>query len=163
MANEKTAPRTELNIVDITSPDQEVQGNIQTTDSVISAIVRKYALSVDGVIRFPNQGLVDSLADILSKRNSERNIIIKIKADEGEEPLDGAVITLSLIFRFGVCIPEVAQEIQRVVKEKVETMTHYKVAKVNINVLALEEVNEEAAPETETVDIVEDEEAGASK
>ena len=50
--------------------------------------------------------------------------------------------TLTLILRFGVCIPEVCQNIQDTIKEKVETLTGYPVAKVNVNVVDLDDYEE---------------------
>jgi uncharacterized alkaline shock family protein YloU len=139
MGTEKTRPeQSNLRVIDIGANGQDQGGHVHITNNVLGAIVRRYALSVDGVVRFPSQGIMDSLADILSKRNYERNIVIE-PADEND---DGTEITLSLILRFGVSVPDVARAVQKIVAEKVEEMTGCPVSCVNVNVVDLEEVEE---------------------
>lgn len=140
MSPEKTRPeQSNLRVIDIGANDQSQGGHVHITNNVLGAIVRRYALSVDGVARFPSQGIMDSLADILSKRNYERNIVIE-PADENH---DGTVITLSLILRFGVSVPDVARAVQKIVAEKIEEMTGCPVSSVNVNVVDLEEIEED--------------------
>lgn len=140
MSPEKT--RTEHNsiqVIDISSGDQGNSGHIHITNNVLGSIVRRYALSVDGVVRFPSQGLMDSLADILSKRNYERNILIE-PSPHGE---DGTTITVSLIMRFGVSVPDVAKAVQKIVAAKVEELTSCRVNSVNVNVIDLEDIEDD--------------------
>jgi uncharacterized alkaline shock family protein YloU len=79
--------------------------------------------------------MLDGLFDVLSKRPIDRSIELDLQES-------GAIITLTLILRFGVCIPEVCQNIQDTIKEKVETLTGYPVAKVNVNVVDLDDYEE---------------------
>ena len=118
-------------------------GDIQISQSVLNSIVRKFTLSVDGVVRFQSQSLMDGMLDILGKRSSDRSVVI----DQSED--GGAIITLTLVMRFGVVIPAVAQELQNTIKSKVEELTGYKVARVNVNVCDLELPEEEEEKEQE--------------
>ena len=107
-------------------------GDIQISQSVLNTIVKKYTLDIDGVIRFQSQSLMDGMLDILGKRSSDRSVIIEQNEDKA------AIITLTLVMRFGVVIPDVAQKLQNTIKSKVEELTGYKVARVNVNVCDLE-------------------------
>ena len=139
MSPEKTKPEhSSLQVIDISQNDPSQGGHIHITNNVLGAIVRRYALSIDGVVRFPSQGIMDSLADILSKRNYERNILIE---PSGEND-GGTTITLSLILRFGVSVPDVASAVQKIVAEKIEELTSCAVSSVNVNIVDLEEVED---------------------
>ena len=107
-------------------------GDIQISQSVLNTIVKKYTLDIDGIIRFQSQSLMDGMLDILGKRSSDRSVIIEQNEDKA------AIITLTLVMRFGVVIPDVAQKLQNTIKSKVEELTGYKVARVNVNVCDLE-------------------------
>jgi len=117
-------------------------GSIQISNNVIAMIVKKYALEIPGVIRLAPQGLVSDIADMLSKRNYDRNIDIEL-GETGE-----ASITLTLVLEFGVQIVKVAQAIQDTIKKHVEELAGVKVKKINVIVKELEEkVEEPAEPE----------------
>ena len=145
MKSEKEAHNPQsVTVVPISSDDEN--GYIQISNNVIASIVRKYTLGVDGVVRFASQSIMDGLADILSRRSYERSIAIDLKED-------GAEITLTLIMRFGAILPDVSQEIQKIVKEKVREFTGYDVTRVNINIAELEDYDDspENAPTVETL------------
>ncbi len=123
------------------SNGQDDKGTVQVTNNVIAAIIKKYALTVDGVLRTAPQSLRDGFSNMLSRRSYESSINIEL-ADEG------AIITMSLILRFGVSVPEVTKNIQDILFEKIPALSGYNVSKVNVNVIDLEE--EEPAEEEET-------------
>ena len=132
---EKAAPAASAPI-DINVASDTDSGVVQISNGVISQIVKKYTLAVDGVVRFQQQGMLDGLFDVLSKRPIDRSIQMDLQES-------GAIITLTLILKLGVFIPEVCKEVQDTVKEKVETLTGYPVAKVNVNVVDLDDVDDE--------------------
>jgi len=111
--------------------EEDDGGDIQISTAVIGQIVRTYVLGIDGVLRFKNQSLMDGMLDIFSKRSADRSLDIQL----GD---DGAVISLTLVLRFGVIIPDVAHQIQSIVREKVEALSGYRVSKVNVNIASLE-------------------------
>ena len=134
---DKPAKEKEASILAIDNGATE-KGTIQVTNNVIAAIIKKYALSVDGVLRTAPQSLRDGFSSMLNRRNYESSINIEL-ADEG------AIITMALIFRFGVSIPEVTKNIQNVLFDKIPALSGYAVSKVNINVIDLEEEEPEEA------------------
>ena len=132
-----------LNTGDIAVDEGNDNGSIQISNTVIATIVKKFTLEVEGVTRFAPQGIVGDIAGLLNKRNYDRNI--EIELGEGE-----ATITLTLVMLFGVNIVEVAQNIQNLLIEKIQSMTGITVKKVNVIVKELEEpkpVEEETADE----------------
>lgn len=47
---------------------------------------------------------------------------------------DGVFVDISVIVCYGYNVPEVAYRIQQSIKQMVESMTHYKIAKVDVHV-----------------------------
>ncbi|MDD4098278.1 MAG: Asp23/Gls24 family envelope stress response protein [Lentisphaeria bacterium] len=135
-----------MNVTVVPINSDEENGYIQISNNVIAAIVRKYTLGVEGVVRFASQSIMDGLADILSRRSYERSIAIDLQET-------GAEITLTLILQFGAIIPEVSQAVQTIVREKVKELTGYEVTKVNVNIAELEDYDDspENAPTVETL------------
>lgn len=48
---------------------------------------------------------------------------------------DGVYADVSVVVKYGYNVPELAYRIQQSVKQSVENMTHYKVAKVDVHIL----------------------------
>lgn len=66
---------------------------------------------------------------------------------------DGVFVDVSVIVCYGYNVPEVAYHIQQTIKQMVESMTHYKIAKVDVHVQSVvfpepTKPEEEPAPET---------------
>ena len=110
-------------------------GDVQISNNVVAAIVRKYVLAIDGVVRTAPQGLVEGLANIIGRRTYESSIGLELAED-------GAIITLALVLRFGCNVPTVAKEIKEVLFDKIPALTGYPVTKVNVNVVDLEDEEE---------------------
>lgn len=111
-------------------------GDVQISINAIASIIRKEVLGVEDVIRLAPVGIVDGIADVFSKRNFERSIVINLN----EGSID---ISLVLVLRFGCVIRTVVNAIQANVKKALEELADIKVGKVNILVKDLEEVVEE--------------------
>jgi uncharacterized alkaline shock family protein YloU len=109
-------------------------GEVIVSKSAIAAVVRKYALGVEGVSRLAPSRLVDGLADMLSKRNYERSIAIGFDGDM-------VVVDLIMIVNFGYKIVDVVKEVQNVVKDKIESLIGIKVKRVNVFVKELDELD----------------------
>ena len=118
-------------------------GLIKIHENVISSIVRKAALSVDGVSRLAGSSFVDNIAEIVGSRKiSDRAIAIKLDEDKVE-------IEIKINMKFGYKVPEVASEIQTAIIEQVENVTGMNVVGVNVVVQEIEEVAEHAEKEEE--------------
>lgn len=118
-------------------------GVVKIHENVISSIVRKAALSVDGISRLAGSSFVDNIAEIVGSRKiSDRAISIKLDEDKVE-------IEVKLNMKFGYKVPEVASEVQTAIIEQVENTTGMNVVCVNVVVQEIEEVAEHAENEEE--------------
>ena len=118
-------------------------GVIKIHENVISSIVRKAALSVDGISRLAGSSFVDNIAEIVGSRKiSDRAISIKLDDDKVE-------IEIKLNMKFGYKVPEVAAGVQTAIIEQVENITGMNVVCVNVVVQEIEEVAEHAENEEE--------------
>lgn len=129
---------------DLLMEEENEDGCIKISENVIAAVVRKYTLEVDGVLRLAPQSIGGTLAGMV-KRNYDRNMVVEMDDDS-------ARISVTLVMRFGVRIPEVAQMVQDVIRSRVEELTGKHVSRVNVIVQDLEEVPPEPAPEAETAE-----------
>ena len=76
---------------------------------------------------------------------------------------EGVFVDVSVIAHYGYSVPELAYRIQQNIKQMVESMTKYKIAKVDINVQsvvldspkkeAVREANEEERRDSETANV----------
>jgi uncharacterized alkaline shock family protein YloU len=118
-------------------------GVIRIHENVISSIVRKAALAVDGVSRLAGSSFVDNIAEIVGSRKiSDRAISIKLDDDKVE-------IEIKINMKFGYKVPEVASEVQTAIIEQVENTTGMNVVCVNVVIQEIEEVAEHADNEEE--------------
>ena len=123
-------------------------GEVKIHENVISALVRKAVMSVEGVSRLSGSQLMDIIAETVgSRRMQDRAIAIQIDDD------NRAAIDIKINLKFGYKIPEVSTAVQKAVIAEVENITGMTVTKVNVIVQELE-TQEEAAEAEETEDIV---------
>jgi uncharacterized alkaline shock family protein YloU len=117
---------------ELVTDDDGDSGTVKISENVIAAVVRKYTLEVDGVVRFASGGIVGGIAGMIAKRSYESSMVIDLEED-------AVSISVTLVFRFGVRIPDVAQAVQDVVRLRVEEMTGKHVNRVNVLVHDLED------------------------
>ena len=137
MANEEKKNVKENTIIAVNTGNDE-NGAIQVTNNVIAAIIKKYVMSIDGVVRTAPQSLADGISSMFSRRSYESSIGLEL-TDEG------AVVTLALVLRFGVSVPEVSKAVQDILFDKIPALSGYAVSKVNVNVIDLEKEEPEEA------------------
>ncbi len=104
-------------------------GQIQIADEVIAIIAGTAALEVDGVVGMSGNFTGD-IAEILGKKNLSKGV--KVVVEENEVKID-----INMLIKFGFKIHEVCVEIQKRVKNAVETMTGLEASEVNVNVTAI--------------------------
>lgn len=126
---------------EVITSDETEQGTVQISENVIAAIVRKYTLEVDGVLRFANSSFVGGLAEIIGRKQSESSVVVNLEGDSVE-------VAVTIVVRFGVKIPEVATLVQDVITSKVEELTGKHVGKVNVIVHDVEEPQSETTNES---------------
>lgn len=105
---------------------EQGHGTIKIADEVVSIIAGLATIEVAGVAGMSG-GFAGGIAEILGKRSLSKGV--KVAVAENETAID-----LYLISDFGVCIPDVAQQVQENVKAAVENMTGLAVVQVNVHV-----------------------------
>lgn len=101
-------------------------GIIKVADEVVAIIAGLSATEVNGVAGMSG-GVSAGIAEMLGRKNLSKGV--KVEVGEKETAID-----LFVIVDFGARIPDVAQQIQRNVKNAVESMTGLKVIEINIHV-----------------------------
>jgi len=110
----------------LTSNDKE-NGKTVYNPGIIQNIVELAVAEVEGTLPNP------------SKKNGISLFVEK----------DGVYADVSVVVRYGYNVPELAYRVQQSIKENVENMTHFKVAKVDVHVQdVVFKTAEPAAPET---------------
>lgn len=112
-------------------PEQEEQnldeyGDIRIADEVICIVASLAAQEVPGVVSMSG-GLTDGINHFLGKENASKGVHLKF---------EGKLVNASVYINveYGICIPEIALEVQEKVKEAIEAMTGYEVQFVDVNV-----------------------------
>lgn len=112
--------------------DDSSLGEIRVSNEVIANVAVKACEGVEGFSGFA-ENIVDGISKMLQGELTEGVIIQNSSgADENEE---GQIeVELSVILKYDYNVQTVCAELQRTVKEKIETLTGVAVYKVNINV-----------------------------
>ncbi|PTM58527.1 Asp23/Gls24 family envelope stress response protein [Desmospora activa] len=120
---------------------QTDMGTVEIAPEVIQIIGGLAAVQVDGVAG-TSGGVVDDINQILRRKNPKHGI----KVELGEE----LEIAVSIAVHFGYHLPDVAVEVQRQVKEAIESMTGLVVGKVLVRVVEVKIAGEmEGSPKTD--------------
>ena len=101
-------------------------GTVRINNEVVAVIAGMAATEIPGVTCM-NEGIVGGITEIFGKKGADKGVKVEI----GEKEV---TITLSIVVKYGVQIPEVALHIQQNVKKQVEKMSGLSVSKVNVNV-----------------------------
>lgn len=101
-------------------------GTLKINNEVIASIARNAALQVDGVESIKSNFLSSAL-DLFSRVYHNKGIRLEI--GEGE-----VKVGVTIIVRYGVTIPEVANVVQENIRTAIEEMTGLSVAEVDINI-----------------------------
>ncbi len=101
-------------------------GDIRVADEVICIVASLAAQEVPGVVSMSG-GLTDGINHFLGKENASKGVHLKF---------EGKLVNASVYINveYGICIPEIALEVQEKVKEAIEAMTGYEVQFVDVNV-----------------------------
>ena len=120
------------------------KGDLIISEEAVSAIATNAAKDVDGVTGFSNRP-----ADVVStiKKGSLR-VMSPVRIIQDGDNID---ISIYINIASGKKIQPVAEDVQRVVKEAIQSMTGKYVSKVNVIIVSLEDEKESAPAEpTET-------------
>ncbi len=119
-------------------------GTIKIANEVVAIIASLAASEIEGVASMSG-GVGSGIAEILGHKKG-------VKVETAEEE---CVVDLSVVVEYGVSIPDVAQGIQRNVKEAIESMTGLNAVEINIHVQGVHFSNEEDLEKIEGEDEVE--------
>lgn len=127
-----------------TSLENSEAGEIKIHENVISSLVRRAALGVEGVSRLSGSILVDNIAEIVgSRRMQERAIAVSM--DESNR----VSLEIKINILTGYRLPEVAAAVQKAVISEIEAATGMTVTKVNVLIQEVEdpEDNDDDTPD----------------
>ncbi|BET65536.1 hypothetical protein ASA1KI_04540 [Opitutales bacterium ASA1] len=105
--------------------EQTSLGDIRVNHSVVASIVRLAALEVSGVCGV-GAGIVDGIADLFSKRESDRGVKVS------EDPEGNYLIEIRTVMDFGTELAKTAYQVQLTVRDRLTAMTGKGVAKVDV-------------------------------
>ena len=116
------------------------KGDLIISEEAVSAIATNAAKDVDGVTGFSNRP-----ADVVStiKKGSLR-VMSPVRIIQDGDNID---ISIYINIASGQKIQPVAEEVQKVVKEAIQSMTGKYVSKVNVIILSLEDEKESTPAE----------------
>lgn len=102
------------------------EGNVCISDDVIATIASIATKTVEGVFEMSGS-ITGGFVELFGKKNPSKGVKVSISEDD-------VSIDIFVVVKFGIKIPEVADEIQVKVKNEVEAMTGLNVVAVNVNV-----------------------------
>ncbi len=121
-------------------------GDIRVHDNVISSLVRRAALSIEGVSRLAGSTLIDNIAEIVGSRRMQDRAIAIIK---DESSPDRMTIEVKINLKLGFKVREVAEAVQKTVVEQVEKTTGMTVTAVTVLVQEIDDGSEDKGEEEE--------------
>jgi len=110
-------------------------GKIIVADEVIATIAGLAATECYGVVGMASRRFKDGIAELLGRENLSRGVEISFRDS-------GIRIDLNVIVGYGTRISEVAHNVSRQVKYRVEQSTGMPVRSVNINVQGVRAIGE---------------------
>jgi len=128
LTEESVKPKEKLEVVkEIKIPEQENLGDVNIVPEVIATIISRTVINIPGVAGLATHSK-GGIGTLLGTKELEKGIKVDLK--ENKE----LSTTVSVILEFGSIIIEVAKEIQKKVKEELESKTGLKVTGVNVNI-----------------------------
>ncbi|NLF46525.1 MAG: Asp23/Gls24 family envelope stress response protein [Syntrophomonadaceae bacterium] len=104
-------------------------GTIKIADEVVATVAGLAAAEVEGVASMSG-GWGTDLVEKLGRKNFGKGIRVEVTGEETR-------IDIFLVIDYGYQIPKVAEEVQKEVKQAVETMTGLKVSSVNVHIVSV--------------------------
>ncbi|HNX28305.1 MAG TPA: Asp23/Gls24 family envelope stress response protein [Syntrophomonadaceae bacterium] len=116
--------------MEVTKPEINNElGAIRIADEVVATVAGLAASEVEGVASMSG-GWGTDLVEKLGRKNFGKGIRVEVIDEETK-------IDIFLVIDYGYQIPKVAEEVQKEVKQAVETMTGLKVSSVNVHIVSV--------------------------
>jgi uncharacterized alkaline shock family protein YloU len=109
-----------------------MSGKTFINDSVFVEIAREAMHKVEEVFKQERKGALSGLTRIFTERFAPQISVKKAEASDLEESPGSVAFEVKLTVVYGVKIPEVAQKVRERIVNDVESLTGYKVDKVDI-------------------------------
>ena len=109
-----------------TNTNVDSDGNVCISDDVIATIASIATKTVEGVFEMAGS-ITGGFVELFGKKNASKGVKVVISDND-------VTIDIFVIVKFGIKIPDIADEIQDKVKNEVEAMTGLNVLAVNVNV-----------------------------
>ena len=103
-------------------------GQIQIADEVLAIIAATAATEVEGV-RTVSQATSESIVEFFGKKNQSKGVKVSFDGD--------ACVDIEIAMVYGTKINHTALEVQKRIKNAIETMTGIKISAVNVSVSAV--------------------------
>ncbi|MFP6899486.1 MAG: Asp23/Gls24 family envelope stress response protein [Opitutales bacterium] len=118
-------------------------GDIKINHSVVASIVRIATMEVDGVFAVGSGGVVEGIAEFLSKKESERGV--RVAETEGS----AYDIEVRVILVFGVDLAKTGMQIQETIRDRIVDMTSKPVERIDVVIdgIKMETSNRSQEPE----------------
>lgn len=110
----------------VVNEGNETGGKVVFAEDVVATIASLAAAEVDGVYGLSGTAF-EGLGEKLGKKNYTKGIKVEVGSVE-------CAVDMTLIVKYGFRIQEVCQNVQKSVKNAIETMTGLNVVEVNISV-----------------------------
>lgn len=101
-------------------------GAVKIASDVVATIAGLAAAEVAGIAGMSG-GVVDGIADMLGRKNLTKGVKVEITGQE-------AIIDIFTIVEYGTAIAKVAEDVQKAVKNAVESMTGLTCPIVNVHI-----------------------------
>ena len=107
-------------------PEGMVAGVVHISEDVLSELAKKTLSSIEGV-QPASPGIASKLG--IGRKASEG---VRVVLEDGIHPV--ASVDVYIMVKFGLRIPDLAWDVQEMIKKNIEEYTGYKVKAVNVNV-----------------------------
>lgn len=101
-------------------------GKIKIADNVAAAIANIAAQDVPGVVKVTGSS-TSAIGDMFGRKNLSKGVKVTMEEEE-------STVELSLVVEHGTNILELAQNVQKSVKDAIESMTGIVVKEVNVTI-----------------------------
>lgn len=137
--------------------NEEEKQNEEATEEIVETSIEGLKISNDAVATYAGiaisevqgvYGMSGGFAGFTEAIRGKKNFSKGIKVEVTEK---SAKIDVSIVVEYGARIPDVAFEIQNIVKKSVESMTGLKVSEVNVHVNGVHMPNSEDKEENEEI------------
>ncbi len=109
-------------------------GSVKISNDVLSTIAMTAANEVEGVMGVTSN-LASGISELLGKKTTGKKVKVELKENE-------VFVEMHLTLAYGAKINEVGLNVQKKVKEAIESMTDLSVKEVNIHVEGISRVKE---------------------